>query len=222
MTAERPADGIAALGEIVAAPTGKLRLADDNPRRIPPAAIDAVARSLARFGWQQPIVVDPNYEVLAGHTRLQAARKLGLGSVPVVIADGLTDDEARAFRIADNRTHDYSTWDMPILVDQLDELADDFSEVLGLADWQALVDSLDDGGDLNVPDGPADDTDTGDGPDDDLDDDDADDTDLDLGGLAKTQGGFEIVVCFHSKEQADAAGPVILDLDGAYDVRYKR
>src|SRR5205823_11608904 len=78
-----------------------------NPRKIPAKAIEHCAESIKTFGWQQPLVVDADMVLAAGHTRHQAARSLGLKMVPVVVAD-LTADEARAYRIADNRTHDYS------------------------------------------------------------------------------------------------------------------
>ncbi|GJJ33011.1 hypothetical protein CULCOIPH002_06110 [Corynebacterium ulcerans] len=63
--------------------------------------------------------------------------------MPVIVADNLTESEADAFRIADNRTSDYTTWDFTELVDQLEDLADDFSDELGLADWQGILNQFD-------------------------------------------------------------------------------
>lgn len=127
------------LGPVTQTPTGSIRGSSDNPRVITKAAIDMVAKSIARFGWQQPIVVDREGVIVAGHTRHLAAKQLGLSSVPVVVAEGLTPDEARAYRIADNRTGDFTSWDYPELVDQLDDLSAGFSDELALADWQSIV-----------------------------------------------------------------------------------
>jgi hypothetical protein len=94
-----------------------------NPRRNSDA-VDIVASSLKEFGWRQPIVVDEEMVVLAGHTRLQAAKKLGMGKVPVHIAKGLTNEQAKAYRLADNRVNEYAEWDMPLLGSELRELDD--------------------------------------------------------------------------------------------------
>lgn len=129
----------APLGTVRMLPTSSVRPSADNPRKIPQAAVDIVAESIATFGWQQPLVVDVDHVLIAGHTRLKAAQKLGLKSVPVVIADGLTPDQVRAYRIADNRSGDFSSWDFPALAQQLNELAEDFSDVLALANWEAVI-----------------------------------------------------------------------------------
>lgn len=127
------------LGEIKTLPLKSLTPSPDNPRIITGAAVDLVAQSISRFGWQQPIVVDADMVIIAGHTRHRAAQQLRLKTVPVVVADNLTPEEVRAYRIADNRTGDFSSWDFPELVSQLDDLSDVFSDVLGLADWEAIV-----------------------------------------------------------------------------------
>ena len=82
-----------------------------NPRRNE-QAIATVAASIQEFGWRQPIVVDEAMVVLAGHTRLEAARKLGFKTVPVHVAKGLTVSQARALRIMDNRSSENAEWDM--------------------------------------------------------------------------------------------------------------
>lgn len=100
-----------------------------NPRAIPDKAIDKVAASIREFGFQQPIVVDKAGVVIAGHTRLKAAQKLGLDKVPVVVAD-LPEAKARAYRLADNRTHQEASWLDDMLADELkalDELDFDLS-----------------------------------------------------------------------------------------------
>jgi DNA modification methylase len=82
----------------------------NNPR-VNDAAVDAVAASIREFGWNVPIVCDEDRVIIAGHTRLKAARKLGLEEVPVYIARGLTPAQIRAYRIADNQTATLSRWD---------------------------------------------------------------------------------------------------------------
>jgi len=84
----------------------------NNPRK--DQAVDKVASSINEYGFQQPIVVDKNMVVVVGHTRLMGAKKLGLKKVPTVIAD-LSDTQAKAYRIADNRINEDSTWDMELL-----------------------------------------------------------------------------------------------------------
>lgn len=85
-----------------------------NPRKNA-GAVDKVAASLREFGFRQPIVVDENYTVIVGHTRLIAAKKLGMKEVPVHIAEGLTDAQVKAYRIADNRTNEEAEWDIDLL-----------------------------------------------------------------------------------------------------------
>jgi len=92
-----------------------------NPR-INDGAVDAVADSLRQFGFRQPIVVDADGVIIAGHTRWKAAQKLGLAKVPVHVATDLTPDQVRAYRIADNKTGELAEWDLEILPIELNEL----------------------------------------------------------------------------------------------------
>jgi ParB-like chromosome segregation protein Spo0J len=89
-----------------------------------PKAVDKVAASLKEFGWQQPIVVDTEDVIVAGHTRLKAAQKLGLKEVPVVVATNLTAAQVKAYRLADNRVAQETSWDYELLAVELEELAD--------------------------------------------------------------------------------------------------
>src|SRR5258708_10862703 len=82
-----------------------------NPRKIPQSAVDKVAASIKEFGWRQSIVVDAEGGIVVGHTRLLAARKLGLLWVPVHVAAGLTEAQCRAYRIAGDRVCEGSRWD---------------------------------------------------------------------------------------------------------------
>ena len=87
-------------------------------------AVDAVAASIREFGWQQPIVVDKDGVIIAGHTRYKAAKKLKCDTVPVVVADDLTEDQVKAYRLADNKTGELAEWDTAMLGEELAELAD--------------------------------------------------------------------------------------------------
>ncbi len=94
-----------------------------NPR-LNDGAVDAVAASLEQFGFRQPIVVDADGVIIAGHTRFKAAKKLGLSKVPVHVAVDLSPDQVKAYRIADNKSGELATWDMEILPIELAELRD--------------------------------------------------------------------------------------------------
>jgi len=83
-------------------------------------AVDCVASSIEEFGFKIPIVIDKDKNVVCGHTRLKAAHKLGIKSVPCIIADDLTEKQISAFRIADNKASDFSIWDNKLLLDEKD------------------------------------------------------------------------------------------------------
>ncbi len=102
-------------------PLANIKPYEKNPR-INDAAIDAVAESIRRFGFRQPIVVDGDGVIVVGHTRWKAASKLGLERVPVHVARELTPEQAKAYRIADNATADLATWDLELLPGELAEL----------------------------------------------------------------------------------------------------
>lgn len=112
---------------------------DRNPRIIPQAAVDAVAKSIQAFGFRQPIVVDGKGVILAGHTRYRAALQLGLSEVPVVWQTDISAIQAQGYRIADNKTAELSTWDRDALdIEVLDIAAqcDADLDALGLPDWE--------------------------------------------------------------------------------------
>jgi DNA modification methylase len=107
--------------DVIELPLGQIIPYARNPRRND-KAVAAVAASITEFGWRQPIVVDENMVVLAGHTRLEAARQLGLETAPVHVAKGLTEAQARAFRIMDNRSAQNAEWDVELLGLELGDL----------------------------------------------------------------------------------------------------
>ena len=77
---------------------------------------------MKEYGWRQPIVVDAERVILAGHTRYQAALELGMTDVPVHVAEGLTPAQAKAYRIMDNRSHEQAEWDMDLLALEMEDL----------------------------------------------------------------------------------------------------
>lgn len=92
-----------------------------NAKKHDDTQVDNVANSIKRFGWQQPIVIDENGVVVIGHCRLMAAKKLKLKEVPVTVASGLTEDEIKELRIADNKTNE-SPWDLGLLAEDIEGL----------------------------------------------------------------------------------------------------
>jgi ParB family transcriptional regulator, chromosome partitioning protein len=92
-----------------------------NPRKND-AAVDSVAASIKEFGFKQPIVIDAENVVVAGHTRLKAAKKLGIKEVPCLRADDLTPDQIKAYRILDNKVAEKSEWDLELLPLELSEI----------------------------------------------------------------------------------------------------
>ena len=113
-----------------------------NPRKND-AAVDKVAASLKEFGWRQPIVVDAEGVIIAGHTRYKAARKLGMDTVPVHVADNLTPAQIKAYRIADNKVGELAEWDMELLALEIEDLK--------LDDYQIDLTGFD-AGELTAPD----------------------------------------------------------------------
>jgi DNA modification methylase len=131
-----------AISELVPAP--------DNPRKHDRAQVRALARSIEAFGFNAPILTDRNRHIVAGHGRYEAAKLLGLPQVPVVFLDHLTETQAKAYRLADNKLTDRSRWDDAMVAAQLKELADivlDFDiEAIGfeLPELDVRIQSLDD------------------------------------------------------------------------------
>lgn len=94
---------------------------ENNPRNNA-EAVDYVAKSIKEFGFKVPIIIDSENVIVTGHTRLLAAEKLGLEEVPCIVADDLTEEQIKAFRLIDNKVSEYSTWDLGKLDLELQEL----------------------------------------------------------------------------------------------------
>lgn len=99
----------------------ELKMYENNPRNND-QAVDQVAESIREFGFKVPMVVDKDNVIVCGHTRYKACLKLGIETVPCVIADDLTPDQIKAFRLADNKTGELATWDWDMLQEELKEI----------------------------------------------------------------------------------------------------
>ena len=94
---------------------------EKNPRKNDDA-VDYVAKSIKEFGFKVPIIIDKDNVIVTGHTRLKAAKKLKLKEVPCILADDLTEEQIKAFRLADNKVGEYAEWDFDLLDEELDEI----------------------------------------------------------------------------------------------------
>lgn len=121
--------------KIVMVPIGDLMPNPDNPR-VNSSAVPQVAESIRLFGFRVPILINADKMILAGHTRYRAALSLGLEEVPCMDASDLSPDEQAAFSIAENRTSDFSFFDLPKLSSQMADLP---AELLASFDLDALV-----------------------------------------------------------------------------------
>lgn len=107
--------------KIIEFPISKLIPHSDNPR-FNEDAVPKVAASIKEFGFKVPIVIDSQNEIVAGHTRLEAAKQLGMETVPVIVADDLSREQVEAFRLADNKTAELAGWDYRKLSQELSEI----------------------------------------------------------------------------------------------------
>ena len=96
---------------------------EKNPRKND-EAVQYVANSIKEFGFKVPIVIDNNGVIVAGHTRYKAAQELGLEKLPCIIADDLTEEQVKAFRLSDNKVGELAEWDFDLLGDELDGIFD--------------------------------------------------------------------------------------------------
>lgn len=126
---------------------------ENNPRNNKDA-VEATANSIKEFGWQQPIVVDKNNVIIVGHTRKLAADKLGLKTVPVVVADNLTDEQVKAYRLADNKTGELADWNLEMLTDELSGIGDLDMSDFGFDLSEDEDEAIDDDYEVEVPEEP--------------------------------------------------------------------
>lgn len=100
---------------------------ENNPRKND-EAVEYVAKSIKEFGFKVPIIIDKNNVIVTGHTRLKAAMQLGMKEVPVIMADDLTEDQIKAFRLADNKVSEFAGWDFDALNMEFDGIELDMSD----------------------------------------------------------------------------------------------
>lgn len=108
---------------------------ENNPRNNE-KAIDYVAESIKNFGFRVPIIIDKDNVIVAGHTRYKAAKQLEIKKVPCIVISDLTPEQIRAFRIADNKVSEYSTWNEEMLRKELLNLSNFELQSIGFQDWE--------------------------------------------------------------------------------------
>ena len=129
--------------------TGELIPYTNNPKDHPDEQVKKIASSIKNYGWDQPIVVDGDGEIIKGHGRLQAAETLGLDEVPVIWREDLSDAEAKAARIADNKASE-SSYNDDVLATELAMLDEFSAESLGFDESE--IDDLLEPEDMEIPD----------------------------------------------------------------------
>lgn len=110
---------------------------ENNPR-YNDNGVAALAESIKQFGWTKPIVVDAQNVIIAGHTRLKAAQLLGLREVPVSVADWLTEEQAKAYRLADNKSGELAEWDYDKLVEEIQKAKNTDFSALGFSEIELM------------------------------------------------------------------------------------
>lgn len=96
---------------------------ENNPR-LNDEAVEYVKNSIKEFGFKVPVVIDKDNVIIAGHTRIKASKELGIKDIPCIIADDLTEEQVKAFRLADNKVAEKSLWDYSKLDEELDSILD--------------------------------------------------------------------------------------------------
>lgn len=123
----------------------ELRSADlkeyENNPRLNDNAVEAVAESILQFGFKVPIIIDKDNVIVAGHTRLKAAQMIGMEYVPCIIADDLTEEQIKAFRLADNKVSEFAEWDFEKLEAELAELQIDMA-AFGFEEIEDMFDEV--------------------------------------------------------------------------------
>ena len=112
---------------------------ENNPRKNE-KAVPFVANSIKEYGWRNPVVIDKNGVIAAGHTRVKAAKTLGITKIPCIVADDLTEEQIRAFRLADNKTAELAEWDDELLAEELAMLEDIDMSQFGFDGLEEMLD----------------------------------------------------------------------------------
>ena len=135
-------------------PISLLKPDPDNPRKRDKRSLSEIAKSIKEFGFVQPIVTDEQYNIIIGHGRYTAAKHLGYKVVPVIVANGLTEQQRKRLQIADNRLSELSSWNDRLLAEMLEEMSnyqpldipgfdsDELEKILGITDYQQALRDL--------------------------------------------------------------------------------
>lgn len=131
--------------EIIYKKVSELKLNPNNPRKNDDA-VNTVVKSIEKYGFKNPLIIDENNIVWCGNTRLKASKKMGLKEVPCILADDLTEEQIREYALIDNKSNEIADWDMELLSDELSELdLSDFELDWGIVQDEAFDESnLDD------------------------------------------------------------------------------
>lgn len=122
--------------EIIYKKLTELKPYKNNPRKNDDA-VEYVANSIKEFGFKVPVIITADGEIVAGHTRYKASKKLGLKQIPCIVADDLSEEQIKAFRLADNKVGEIASWDMTLLDDEIGGINFDM-EQFGFTEWDVL------------------------------------------------------------------------------------
>ena len=129
--------------EIIYKKLNEIKPYENNPR-INDEAVEYVKKSIKEFGFKVPCVIDKNGTLITGHTRYKASKELGLKEIPCIIADDLTEEQIKAFRLADNKVSDYSIWDNKKLLQELEVIGFDIFSGFSISDlFEDILDEND-------------------------------------------------------------------------------
>mgnify|MGYP003301190276 CR=1 FL=1 len=125
--------------EIINKKIDELKPYENNPR-FNDDAVEYVAKSIKEFGFKVPIIIDKNNVIVAGHTRYKASLELGLEKVPCIVADDLSDEQVKAFRLADNKVSEKADWNFELLDDELKDILELNMEDFGFSNIEINLD----------------------------------------------------------------------------------
>lgn len=134
--------------EIIYKKTSDLIPYEKNPR-INDESINYVANSIKKFGFKVPIIIDKNNVIICGHTRYKASQKVNIDEVPCIIADDLTEEQIKAFRLADNKVGEFSQWDEELLKEELNDIFN-----VDMSNFGFFIDDLELIDNMNIEDNP--------------------------------------------------------------------
>lgn len=126
---------------------------ENNPRNND-NAVEYVARSIKDFGFKIPIIIDKNNIIVAGHTRYKAAKELNLSEIPCIVADDLTDEQIKAFRLVDNKSAELADWNLELLNIELENIHDIDMNLYNFDLTEMLDNVVDDDYEIELPEDP--------------------------------------------------------------------